>query len=78
MILGYIRSLYDREPALITGLAVALIAPVADLLGASIPTEKLGLYVAAVLGAALATRRKVTAPATLYPTDEVDEQKVVK
>lgn len=70
MIIGYIRSLYEKEPALINGLIVALLAPVADALGLNVPADALGLYVAAVLGAALATRRKVYAPATLWPVDE--------
>ena len=74
MILGYLRLLYDKEPALINGLVVALLAPLADTLGLSVPADTLGLYVGAVLAAALATRRKVYAPATLYPTDAVDEK----
>lgn len=76
MILGYLRQFYEKEPALINGALAALIAPVADAVGVNVPTNVLAGYVAVVLAAAFATRRKVTAPANVTVTDGVDKAPV--
>jgi hypothetical protein len=52
-----------REPALVAGVAVAIIGAVAGALGIVVPAATVGqiaAYVVAVLGAALATRTQVS------------------